>query len=224
MAITVVGSISAGSADTHTITSGTLNTSTSTALIAAVIGYIPGGGNGTGIFSDSKSNTWAPRTAQSTSDIALRFFDAVSSPTVGSGHTFTVTGTAIYASEAVLAIAGSGAFDQQNGATATNVSVLSTGSVTPGEDNEIVIAVIATRNNAGTFSIDNGFTIAQQLDNDGNRFAIGMAYKIQTTATAVNPQWSWPGGAQDAVAVIATIKAAAAGDTRADGRIVIRQA
>lgn len=220
MAITVVGTpVIAGSADTNSITTGSYNTTGASGLIVGVVDL----GGGTGIISDSKSNTWAPRTVQSVDVIDLRIFDAMSSPTVGAGHTFTATGTSTFPSLAALAIADSGAFDQQNGATGTNVSALQPGSVTPSEDNCIVVAVVATRNTAGTFSINGGFTIANQIDNDGNHFSLAIAYLIQTSAAAANPQWSWDGGPQDAAAVIATYKSAAvagAGPTRVFPRVL----
>lgn len=218
MAIAVVGTpVIAGSADQNSITTGAYDTSGGTGLIVGVVDL----GGGSGIISDSKTNVWAPRTVQSVDVIDLRIFDVVSSPTVGSGHTFTATGTGTFPSLAAMAVSGSGAFDQENGATATNVSALSTGSVTPTEDNEIVIAVVATRNAAGTFSINGGFTIAQQIDNDGNHFSLAIAYLIQTSAAAANPQWSWTGGAQDAAAVIATYKAGSSASTT-DGKLLIR--
>lgn len=209
MAIAVIGSgVSAGSPDTNSVTTpgGTYNTAGATGLIGAAVDT----SGGSGIFSDNYSNVWNPLVAETIDIIFIRLFDVVSSPVSGTGHTFTVTGTGTFPSVAALGLTGSGAFDtQQNSANGANVSALSAGSVSPTQDNCIVVTAAATRNNAGTFTIGSGFIIAQQLDNDGNHFSLALAYKIQTAAEAENPQWQWNGGTQDAAAVIAVYRAGA---------------
>ena len=56
--------------------------------------------------SDSKGNTWVPLTVRGSGPIHQLFF--VASPVVGTGHTFTVTGTGIYVGVVVHAYNGSG--------------------------------------------------------------------------------------------------------------------
>ena len=107
--------------------------------------------------------------------------------------------------------AAASALDQQNGAVGTGTS-LATGSVTPSEDNELVVSGVSIADgSSGTYAVDSGLTITDQiLASAGNFEGGGLAYIIQTSAGAVNPTWSWTGSVNSA-AVIATFKAAAAG-------------
>lgn len=166
--------------------------------------------------SDSKSNTWIPLTNHPVSggDTTARIWYA-KNPTVGSGHTFTVYSTgAIYCSVSVTGWSGAhltAPADQENGAGSSGVTAISTGSVTPSEGNELLIAAV-TADATGTFSIDGGFTIAGQVDYVvGHSEAGAQAYLVQTSATAANPQWSRTGSATLMAAAIATFQAAAGG-------------
>lgn len=165
--------------------------------------------------SDSKGNTYNALTARVyAGSHRVQLFYAENA-TVGSGHTFTVTGSTSYASISVNVFSGaksSGAFDQQNGAAGAN-SPASTGSVTPTEDNEVVVAGIALDSAPSGLSINGGFsTPAVAYFAGGSAYGVGSAYLIQTTATAANPAWSWTGGSQEPTA-IATFRVAAAAST-----------
>jgi len=152
-------------------------------IVVAVASYEP---STAPTVSDSKGNTYNALTAQIVSGLhRIQLFYAEGA-TVGSGHTFTVTGSTSYASISVNVFSGakaSSAFDQQNGA----------GSA------------------PSALSINGGFsTPAVVYFAGGSAYGVGSAYLIQTTATAANPAWSWTGGSNE-TAAIATFKAAAAG-------------
>ncbi len=179
-------------------------------IVVAVASYEP---STAPTVSDSKGNTYNALTAQIVSGLhRIQLFYAEGA-TVGSGHTFTVTGSTSYASISVNVFSGakaSSAFDQQNGA-GSGGSPLSTGSVTPTEDNEVVVAGISMDSAPSALSINGGFsTPAVVYFAGGSAYGVGSAYLIQTTATAANPAWSWTGGSNE-TAAIATFKAAAAG-------------
>lgn len=165
-------------------------------------------------LTDSKGNTWTGLTAQGPggSNQRVRIFYAAN-PTVGSSHTFTLSGSTTYSSVSALAFSGAktaSPFDQQNGATGGSTS-LATGSVTPSEDGELVVAGIALDSAPSSLTIDSGFsTPAVVYFLGGSSYGVGSAYKIQTTAAAVNPTWSWTGSSGQAAA-IATFKVAAGG-------------
>lgn len=157
---------------------------------------------------DNKSNTFTPRTVYNTgtnSSVAIYYAQA---PTVGSGHTFTAT-SAEFASICVAGFSGSitSPFDQENGNGSTSTSSIQPGSVTPSENNELVISGVVAHTGGDPFSINSGFTIAVQNDGSPSSFPGGLAYIIQTSAAAVNPSWSLAGSGQ-AAAAIATFKAA----------------
>lgn len=164
-------------------------------------------------LSDSKGNTWTALTRYSDSggDVSIKGFYCVA-PSVGSGHTFTVSGSYMYASIAVVGLVGAKAtspFDQEAGSAASGTS-LSPGSVTPSEGNEIVLSALNV-NPAATASIDGGFTVlGYKALVGGSSLGIALAYLIQTSATAANPAWSWT-GSQTSVGCSSTFKAAAGG-------------
>jgi hypothetical protein len=176
-----------------------IDTRTADLLVAFVA--VQDGGEGT--FSDSQSNTWTALTTQANTVDGRLYY--VFNPAVNASHTFSCNG--IFPTVYVLAFSGAATspFDQQNGTAIGSGTTIQPGSVTPTEDNELIVVGLATNGDI-TAAIDGGFTIAQSRDNTGTGFAGAIAYLIQTTATAANPQWS--GFNNYATANIATFKAA----------------
>lgn len=159
--------------------------------------------------TDSKGNTWTALTTSQVSASSTRstLFYCVN-PNVGSGHNFTQS--ASYGAIFVSAWSGNAAspFDQENGNTTTSGTSLTPGSITPTENSELVIVGICVGKTNSSPSINGGFTISDSIDGvtDVN-YGGGMAYLIQTTATAANPTYSWT-GAGEAAYRIASFKAA----------------
>lgn len=206
MAIALVTHTLAQSADTNTVTTSSIDTTGADLLVVAVTWST--GGTFTNL-TDSKTNTWTQLTAKTASGVSTSFFYAKNA-TVGSGHTFSANGTAFFPSIAVAAFSGSdltAPVDVENGGTTASGTSLATGSVTPGQDNELVIFACGDAW-TGTIAVDVGSITDQAAIVGGTAFALAMAYQIQTTATARNPSWSWSPAAR-AEAVIATFKAAA---------------
>jgi hypothetical protein len=141
--------------------------------------------------SDSKGNTWIPKTVRS-NVAATRYsqqFYALS-PTVGSGHTFTVSGTGTYAVIEVVAYDNVVAFDAESGAGSNGaVATIQPGSVPPAGNNGLFITGVCS--NLGSIpSIDSGFTLRLSTANGiGNNMEAGVADKQQTTGGAENPTW-----------------------------------
>ncbi len=158
--------------------------------------------------SDSKSNTWTPLTAQEITSAGSRLYYSYGG-TVGSGHTFTVSGTGVFACIQVAAFsnAASSPFDVQNGATATVWTTLSTGSVTPSQASSIVVAGVAFIPDAGTLTIDSSFTITNtNAYAGGNNIGGSLAYKILSSSSAQNPAWDGSLTPDDGAATIAVFK------------------
>lgn len=163
--------------------------------------------------SDSKGNTYTALTEQvAAGSHRVQLFYAANA-TVGSGHTFTVTGSTTYSSISVNVFSGAkttSPFDVQNGANGGATS-LATGSVTPSENDEVVVAGIALDSAPSSLTINSGFsTPSVAYFAGGSAYGVGSAYIIQTTAGATNPTWSWTGSSGQAAA-IATFKVATGG-------------
>lgn len=168
-------------------------------------------------LTDSKSNTWTGLTAYSnTGTVRTRIYYCYGG-TVGSGHTFTITNPvegATYSCIEVVAYSGaaSSPFDVENGNNTGSASTLTTGSVTPSVNGELLIAAVGT-SSVNPSSIDSSFTISDSSNySGGNHFGGGMAALIQGTAGAINPTWTLSGIGAAATA-IATFKVAAGGTT-----------
>ncbi len=213
MAIALVSNTGKGAAaGGDSITTDAIDTTGAT-LLVIVLGFF----NSTPTISDSKSNTWTALTNSHEAAGSNCQIFYVANPTVGSGHTFTNGTSDSYSSVLVSAWSGAATttpFDQQNQNNAGPVTSASTGSITPGENNELVIAGVSLRDNGSTgdtVSINGGFTISDQVPSVGFAHLQGAsAYLIQTTAAAANPTWSWTNS--DYVATtIASFKAAGGG-------------
>lgn len=167
--------------------------------------------------SDSKGNTYTDLTAQNVSGSRGTQLHYCENPTVGSAHTATASATTSYPAVAFGAFSGvatSSSFDQQNGATFVGAgnSDISTGSVTPSEANEVVITAVTHSSTGAT--IPSGYTQIGQVAASANAVGLALAYQIQTTATATNPNWVIDTNSNNLAAVIATFKQAGAGGTR----------
>jgi hypothetical protein len=204
MAIAVVASAAADG------TTGAIDTTGANLLVAIVNAETPA-------ITDSKGNTWTSLTLQtSAADNKARLF-YVANPTVGTGHTFSATLS--YQTVGVIAFSGAHAsspFDQQNGSAAGS-SPASPGSITPSENNCVVVAGYGFGKNANTFSVDGGFTIAQSNTSvDAVSYGVVISYLIQTTAAAANPAVTYTGSSGECNATIASFKVAAGGTASSD--------
>lgn len=186
-----------------TITTGAINTTGANLIIIFTesIG---------GALSDSKSNTWSNPVNVVISGVTLGCYYCLT-PTVGSGHTFTCSGS--FPAIAVAAWSGAAAasvLDQTNSDnSATPGTTKQPGSVTPTQDNELLMYAVAQQITT-TVSVNIGAMLDQAALIGGQAFSLADAYQIQTTATTRNPQFSWS-GAQTTSAAIMTFKAAAGG-------------
>lgn len=165
--------------------------------------------------TDSKSNTWTALTSKTSGSGNIGRLYYCVNPTVGSGHTFSVT--SIVPTISVLAFSGvktSSPFDVENGSSCDSTGSCATGSITPSEDNELVVTGMSMGGAEFTdYVADSGFTNLTYVPVVGGaHFGGGFAYKIQTTAVAVNPTWSGTSPAWFAV-TIASFKAAAVAAT-----------
>lgn len=169
--------------------------------------------------SDSNSNTWTEiRNHDNGFGRVIRLYrSAAGSTVVGSGHTFTVSltnGVIGFAVSAFSGAASSSIDDQENSNGAIFSSTLAPGSITPSENDTVVITGVGCSDSGSDPSSINGsFTIGAHVASDAGAtgFGCGIAYLIQTTAAAANPTWTISQSATHLAAAIANFKAAAGG-------------
>jgi hypothetical protein len=190
------------------VTTPAINTLSADLIVVWAVGQNGGAFTFTDDPSGQSPNTWTTLTERPSSGVKGQFY-YVQAPNKSATHTFRLQGA--FVSVYVMAFSGAVAapFDQENGAANSSSATISTGSVTPSEANELIIAGVAT-NGSPSYAINGGFTIAQSNINAGS-FAGAIACLIQTSATAANPQWSGLETGVDNAAGIATFKAAASG-------------
>jgi hypothetical protein len=177
------------------VTTSAINTTGANLLVAVCNWYASSGS-----ISDSKGNSWTLGFATSGADTQVSIY-YVYNPTVGSGHTFTWSA----ANGPIMVMAWSGSAsspaDQSAGQNATGSTTIQAGSITPSQNNELVIAGVGANNS--TLSIDSGYTIT---DNESYTSGVSLggagAYLIQTTATATNPAWTLSGTNDSAAAIL----------------------
>lgn len=205
---TPIAHTTAHSTDNANVTTSGINT-TGSDLIVLSINF---NGALSITVSDSKTNTWTAGAANANAPSQQFYY--CQAPTVGSGHTFSVSGPA-FSLESIQVQAWHGSvatpLDQHSHAFNAAATSLAPGSITPSENNELVITGVGFDGNFGTSAtVNGGFTIT---DTDAGGAAVsfggGMAYLVQTTAAAANPTWTGNVGSGGVSAGVTSFKAAA---------------
>jgi hypothetical protein len=194
-------------------TSSAIDTTGAKLLVIAVGVYYTGSPCQADSVSDSKSNTWVSVGAyNATGTVAGKVcIWYVANPTVGAGHTFTVNN--VYAASEISAWSNvaSSPLDVHNGAGSTsNVTSISTGSVTPSQNYELCLAAGSDGVNETTISFASpsaAFTTIDTILNAGGTNIGGAdGYQVQTAATAVSTTYTQGGSATGMAATIACFK------------------
>jgi hypothetical protein len=184
-------------------TSPAIDTTGASLLVAYVADFT---GSAAATFADSQGNTWTALTARPLTGNMRSQMYYCASPTTSASHTFSATGTNSFAAIAIAAYSGTATspYDQETGATTLTGTSLATGSVTPSENNELVIYGCGYASSALSVSVGTMLDTAAIIG--GTSYGIGLAYEIQTTATARSPSWSWS-SSNSCSTTIATFKA-----------------
>lgn len=183
-------------------------------LLVLCTSFYGGGGGNAPTVSDSKSNSWTTLTEYPGSGSSTSYIMHYCLPSsVGTGHTFTVSGSGSYSSIHAGAWSGAHAtssFDVENGAYSGSVSSIQTGSVTPSEDDELLVYAAAVGASYTMSGVDIGTLLDSWSGQTSSHYGNGIGYQIQTTATARNPDFTAT-GTHNCAAAIAAFKAAAVG-------------
>jgi hypothetical protein len=180
----VVSASAAGSGSSATTSS--VNTTGATLLIVALASGV------LGTVSDNKGNTWVALTGYGATPFIQLFY--ARNPIVGTGHTFTGTATSQFPSIAMMAFSGAatsypfGHLTQDGGADKTP------GTITPLEDNELIVSALSDNSASTVYAIDAGMTLGPTVVFiGGTAYGVAMAYEIQTTKAANTPTWTASG-------------------------------
>ncbi len=143
-------------------------------------------------ISDNKSNTWLSGgiTQNDGSNNAASGIVYCINPTVGSGHTFTYGGGSILQSICVAAYSGVNAgFDTAKNSGASGGSfTVQPGSVTPNQNNSLIIVAGTAVQVGNTLAVNQSFTIREnQPLVAGQTYGSWIMDLFQGTAAAVNP-------------------------------------
>lgn len=198
MAITHVASTGLVPAGISGGTSAAINTTGATLLVVSV------GHFGTLTVSDSKGNTWLGLTARDSSGAIGRLFYCLGAM-VGAGHTFTISGSGIYAAATIHAFGGVGSYHSESGTISGGTSPVASGTVTPPVDGAVIVtALSAGGGNAVATIAPAGFTITTNLGAPGVTLYQAAGYLLQSTAAAINPTWSWS-DTKNSLAVVSAV-------------------
>lgn len=160
----------------------------------------------TGSVSDSKSNTWQPLTVTDNGSFTDSSLFYCVGGTVGSGHTFTINSATGGITAAAFSCVGTATFDNEAGGSSASSATLSTSGITPNQNNSLVIFGGGMTGTLDFGSITGGFNVADTISSSGGvTWGSGLAYLIQTTAAAADPDWTISGSA-DWSARIASFK------------------
>lgn len=155
--------------------------------------------------SDSQGNTWTGLTpADNGSDTEAVIYYA-KNVTTNASHTFSAAGIVLAIVAACFSnVNTTSPFSTQNGAFTAAATTVATGSITPGGNGALIVSMFGTCTAASSIAVDSGMTI---IDTQpwvvGNNCGGALAYKVQTTAAAINPTWTY-GTSQKLAAVIAS--------------------
>ena len=195
----LIASQSAGSADSLTVTTSAMDSTGANFCWASFVELTIAGA-----FSDSKANSWTEKTKYTSTTVAtfsIRTF-YVANPTVGSGHTVTVSGGGSAGFYTVNFRCYSGVanapFDTQNGGTsALSQTSYQVPSVSPSATTNLCIVSMTNAYAAPTgVSINSSFTDESAVtESAGNHFAFYTANKITVGATE-SPTISWTGAGE----------------------------
>ncbi len=170
------------------VTTSSINTSGATLIIVLTSSYAVASADA---VSDSEMNMWTALTPTSTGTSSKATLWYCVNPATSTMHTFTDTLTGGFPAILVQAFNNGSVFDQEAAGSSSSGTTSQPGSITPSENNAVVVTGIGLEDTIG-IAIDSGYTIsATATGSAGNSFAGSLAYKIQTTATATNPTWSW---------------------------------
>ncbi len=205
--IALIANTTAVGANTTT-TSPAIST-TGASLIVVTLSQF--GGAGFAAVSDSVFNSYTAGPSNTTGNICHVAMFYKYAPSTSASHTFTFTGSSVYAGIYVQVFSGTtgSTIDQQNNnVTPGPTTTTQPGSITPANNNEVVTSGVCFSDSSATYSVNSSMIRTDTNNWNGSSNEGGAAaYIVQTSAGAINPTWT--AGTQsinEAAAVIASFQ------------------
>lgn len=189
MTYSLINSASAASSNAASVSTTGFDSTGGNLGILAVSGLA--GGSSPGAVSDSNSNTWTALTRQAGGSYGVQLFYCLGL-TCGASHTASVASVASSRPSIAFYVfkgAKLGATPQQNGAT-TIAATVQPGSITPSNDNSLIVTAYGGGLSGSVTGVDSSMNEIS-VGPAGNNVSLGFAYKIQTSAAAINPTWTY---------------------------------
>lgn len=206
--ISLIDHQSASAAVGGTATTAAMNCAGANFLVAAVANYNSDSSATT--VTDSSGNTWTALTNYFSTDSALAnlAFWYKANATVSGSQTASVTGSyAAITAACFRVVKTSSPLDQETGSNDVDATMpMSTGSITTTANGDLLMAAVAS-NNIGSVSIDNSFTVLDTTVFLLPGYGLTMAYKIQSTAAAINPAFTLGTATGNGATAISSFKA-----------------
>lgn len=204
--ITLLAQTSKASPTGASVTTDAINTTGASLIVVCIVSVY----YNSQPIQDNQSNTWslAGEVPSGSSYVRVQIYYKYS-PTTNSSHTFsTVGGYGVnYASMIVFAFSGTTgtAFDTNN-YTQVGASPLSTGSITPSTNGQVLIALLGSHNTSSVSSVTSGFS-EYNVASSANNFFACAAYYVQPTAASKECTFTWTSSpAWNGTALIASFK------------------
>ena len=138
--------------------------------------------------TDSNGNTYTARTIYNNGTVRARWYYCLN-PTVGAGHTFTLTTTGTpLGGLAVLAFSEECTYADESGGSASATTTIQPGSQTPSADGALLVYGVSGFASAISLSSVSIGTIGpNQAGVSSVCYGFACAYYVQPTAGAINP-------------------------------------
>lgn len=182
MPITLITSVTA-TPGLHGGATAAIDTTGADLIVIVTGGYIAAGG--VAAASDSKGNIWVTQGSTALYPHAVEVFYCLA-PTVGTGHTFTVTGS--FLSPPIVVYAFAGAVSWEAFSSAVGTSPLASGGLTPSEAGALIVTGVCAQTLPATV-MPLGFSLTSIAGGTG-AIPAAAAWRVQSTAAFVNPTWS----------------------------------
>lgn len=187
------------------VTTSAIDTTGATAIVFGTSFYALGGATGITV-TDNKANGPAVALTVHTNGGEGSQLLYYLLPTVGPGHTFTISSTGgsnYYASACITLLFGPTVFDAgtDQGGTGVSTTCQTGTAINPGAGSHTIISAV-TPGNEGAATPDSGFTVLGTPEPSGGvGWTLTEAYLIQASGSSVQPTWTHPAASNPACSI-----------------------